>query len=529
MVLEDASVVARTASSDDGHSEDDALGASKRTKLLADDEEGELQRRLQHRKTEADRRKRINDALRDLRRLTGTPSSTERSTVLMLAVRLIEKQQAQIDLLEQRLVNANANVNAKSASPAAQTNPAASPVTTTTTTPTTMSAATTAALASGPASGGHTPSSAVPSPDTVGSNDTCDSFSSFTVPSHHHSNQDATTTAVATTTSTTTSNAATHEQFDLGDSWLLAMDTTTDTRAGDTRSHPAPEALLALDAIGMPSDAATAAALGAAASPGVMADLGAIAASGSDMSDWDFNLNLNFDLASDMRHLNSDPLPSRFTDQAQAATGGAVPASLDQDTQCATQGCASLTLNVSPHCSLNRPTAAIRTGELLQYASLGHPPLNSYNLPNHLCVFLLSTSGIILDCNDACLRLFELDRDSFLGGFVGGLNLFMDHNIDLEGRRALIHGNKHTCCSVKRVRRRRSGQVMWVRKTLRRKGMIPESAFGPMTRYAFGMIEPVQPPADGKPYVIDDPSFVIPGPEHPLSEESLIRKAYQSS
>lgn len=54
------------------------------------DDEG--RKRLAHRAREAARRKRINEAVTELKRLTGCNPLAERSSVLELAVQLIQQQ-----------------------------------------------------------------------------------------------------------------------------------------------------------------------------------------------------------------------------------------------------------------------------------------------------------------------------------------------------------------------------------------------------------------------------------------------------
>eukprot|EP00730_Choanoeca_flexa_P000170 TRINITY_DN10077_c0_g2_i2.p1 TRINITY_DN10077_c0_g2~~TRINITY_DN10077_c0_g2_i2.p1 ORF type:complete len:356 (+),score=88.92 TRINITY_DN10077_c0_g2_i2:171-1238(+) len=246
----------------------------------------------------------------------------------------------------------------------------------------------------------------------------------------------------------------------------------------------------------------------------------ASSSSSSDGSDIGISPDQAFDLAAAVSSSNDDlffdfgmslPLPSSLP-MLDAVPDTTVSSSID----CARCNKTDAIMATMP----DIPRSPKATAELLQFASIQVPPLDNLNMPPPLGLSYVASSGTVLDVNENLLTLMQHSRKDVIGQQLMKIIGMLDCDVGRQERAAILNSTRHTVRCIKRVRRK-DGAIIWVRKTMTRKGCIAPSAFGPMVRYAIMTFEPVPEPAAGA-CVMEDPSDFCDGPEHPLSVERLM-------
>jgi PAS domain S-box-containing protein len=171
------------------------------------------------------------------------------------------------------------------------------------------------------------------------------------------------------------------------------------------------------------------------------------------------------------------------------------------------------------------PRSPSATAELLQFASLQLPPLDTMRLSVPIGLSYVSSTTVILDLNDIFLKMIGYSRRDALGQSLMLLISMPDGAMAAQERSDIVHGKRHTLRTIERVRLR-DGTEIWFRKTMTRKGVIQPSIYGPMVKYALITLEPMPEPAGGA-CVLFDPADIAE-PEHPLSYENLMCKSGSS-
>eukprot|EP00045_Choanoeca_perplexa_P008823 m.82894 g.82894 ORF g.82894 m.82894 type:complete len:377 (+) comp14637_c0_seq2:135-1265(+) len=205
---------------------------------------------------------------------------------------------------------------------------------------------------------------------------------------------------------------------------------------------------------------------------------------------------------------------TQLTTWSQLTTANST-STLSQSCSCATRSTSVLSLPTIPRSS----TA---TAELLQFASIQLPSLDSLNIPVPIGLCYVAASTTVLDTNDTFLAMLQYSRHDAIGQKLMELVSFPDSAMASKARSDLVNGNRHTVRTIERIRLK-NGTILWFRKTLTRKGYVPGSVYGPELKYAFLTFEPMPEPAGGACELFDQAD--IAGPDHPLCYENLMGKS----
>eukprot|EP00730_Choanoeca_flexa_P000169 TRINITY_DN10077_c0_g2_i1.p1 TRINITY_DN10077_c0_g2~~TRINITY_DN10077_c0_g2_i1.p1 ORF type:complete len:328 (+),score=42.58 TRINITY_DN10077_c0_g2_i1:115-1098(+) len=163
------------------------------------------------------------------------------------------------------------------------------------------------------------------------------------------------------------------------------------------------------------------------------------------------------------------------------------------------------------------------TSELMQFASLQYPLLDTFQLPSSIGIMYVSSSGTVLDVNAAMLAMMHVQRDQCVGYRLLSLCAMPDGYLARKQREEILQPQRHTVRTIERFETY-DGTVFWCRKTLTRKAVVASSTHGSTLKFGLMTIEPVPEPAAGA-CLLEDPSDFCDGPEHPLSGDNIRAEA----
>ena len=451
----------------------------------SDDDQSTQQRRLQHRRTEAERRKRMNDALQAMRQLTGSDERAEKSAVMTLAVQLLKRQQAEIQSLQERLRSGSPTTSARSSS-----------------SPSSVSASSFLA--------GATASPPFPFPMQAELGPLPCSLPDFLPELSLPLPMDGAALcaplldpAVAPLDLAASGLGASADEraidLDLDVPWA---DLDIGGHFGSLRCPPASSDNHATSASG--TLATTYLALSRSMSRSSEESNADCATGGTKL--WGAGPLLALPQA-DLFAASSPGLATRSV-FLEDLLRTAMPADPLGGLSVETAWGVILPTDQQPVRMAMDPcavtfTARVAQQEVLQYASHNPVPMDAMCLPQRAALFIISASAIFLDCNEFMLELLQLRREQVVGRHVQSIGSCIDCQVEEPYRDQLVYGNRHTLRSVQRYLRVKSNEAVWVRKTLKRRGVIPTSALGPEVKYALGVLEPCPEPANGA-YVVHD-------------------------